>query len=94
MARNGTYPLPPQDPRVIANQQVLEYDIPSLRDDTVVHIWQDSSDAKAVLAKGYKIVHASADYLYLDCGHGGWIGLERGGNSWCDPFKTWARIWS
>lgn len=73
---------------------MLEYDIPSLRDDTVVCIWQDSADARKVLDKGFKIVHAAADYFYLDCGHGGWIGKGGGGNSWCDPFKTWARIWS
>lgn len=29
-------------------------------------------------------------YLYLDCGYGSLIG----GNSWCDPYKTWKHIYS
>ncbi|RSH95335.1 N-acetyl-glucosamine-6-phosphate deacetylase [Saitozyma podzolica] len=66
----------------------------SLSRDTIVDIWKDSRDARAVLDRGYKIVHAPADYFYLDCGQGGWIAKEGGGNSWCDPFKSWARMYS
>jgi hexosaminidase len=29
-----------------------------------------------------------------DCGHGNWIGADGGGPSWCDPFKSWQRIYS
>jgi len=54
----------------------------------------NSADARRVLDKGYQIVHAAADYLYLDCGQGGWVTQEGGGNSWCDPFKSWARMYS
>jgi hexosaminidase len=28
------------------------------------------------------------DYFYLDCS----FGDKYGGESWCDPMKTWARI--
>lgn len=30
------------------------------------------------------------DYLYLDCG----LGSPTGGNSWCDPYKTWLHIYN
>ncbi|KAG9122433.1 N-acetyl-glucosamine-6-phosphate deacetylase, partial [Ceratobasidium sp. 392] len=29
-----------------------------------------------------------------DCGGGGWVGTFPSGNSWCDPFKTWQKIYS
>jgi len=35
------------------------------------------------------IVFATGDYFYLDCGYGN----KYGGNSWCDPFKTWWKIY-
>ena len=33
---------------------------------------------------------APVDYYYLDCS----FGNEYGGNSWCDPYKTWWHIYS
>ncbi len=33
---------------------------------------------------------APGDYYYMDCG----FGNKYGGNAWCDPFKTWWRIYS
>jgi hexosaminidase len=65
-----------------------------VQNDTIVHTWLAPSDARKVLDKGYRVVHASAEYFYLDCGLGGWIGEEGGGNSWCDPYKSWTRIHS
>ena len=35
-------------------------------------------------------VMAPVDYYYLDCSYGN----KYGGNSWCDPMKTWFRIYS
>ncbi|OXG85443.1 hexosaminidase [Cryptococcus neoformans A2-102-5] len=80
---------------VVWQEMVLSHGkMPSLTNDTIVDIWVNSSDARKVLDQGYRIVHASADYFYLDCGQGGWFGEEGGGNSWCDPMKTWARMYS
>lgn len=36
------------------------------------------------------IILSTYTYLYLDCG----LGNSLGDNSWCDPFKTWKRIYS
>lgn len=56
-------------------------------------VWISSEHTAKVLEQGYRVVHAPADYFYLDCGAGGWVagGPE---TSWCEPFKTWERIYS
>lgn len=36
------------------------------------------------------MILSSYDYLYLDCGAGNLLG----NNSWCDPYKTWSRVYS
>ena len=38
--------------------------------------------------------HSGCTELEQDCGQGGWLGEEGGGNSWCDPFKSWQRMYS
>lgn len=37
-----------------------------------------------------RFVLAPVDYYYLDCSYGN----PYGGRSWCDPMKTWWRIYS
>jgi hexosaminidase len=68
--------------------------VTSLRNDTIIYAWRGQADANDVLDRRFRLVHASSDYFYLDCGLGGWIGMEKGGNSWCDPYKSWAQIHS
>lgn len=51
-----------------------------------------STTAAKVVDAGFRFVHASSDYFYLDCGGGGWMGGNPDGNSWCDPFKTWQKV--
>jgi hexosaminidase len=57
-------------------------------------VWISSNDVKSVAEKGLRLIHAASDYFYLDCGHGGWVGNNINGNSWCDPFKTWQKAYS
>ena len=66
----------------------------SLPKDTIVSVWVNCSDTRRVLNKGHQIIHAAANYFYLDVGLGGWISQEGGGDNWLNPFKTWARIYS
>ncbi|KAH9813312.1 family 20 glycoside hydrolase [Melampsora americana] len=61
---------------------------------TIVSVWRSSKNVKDVVEKGYRIIHAASDFGYLDCGLGGWLGKSSEGNSWCDPFKTWQKIYS
>ncbi|KZT13148.1 glycoside hydrolase family 20 protein [Laetiporus sulphureus 93-53] len=69
-------------------EMVLDYNL-TLSNETLVLVWISSDDVKAVAEKGFRVIHAASNYLYLDCGAGEWIGDDPDGNSWCDPFKTW-----
>ncbi|KAH9480379.1 Beta-hexosaminidase 2 [Psilocybe cubensis] len=66
----------------------------NLANDTLVMVWISPANVASVVQKGYKVIHAANDYFYLDCGHGGWVGQNVLGNSWCDPFKTWQKAYS
>ncbi|GAA5918632.1 hypothetical protein JCM6882_007887 [Rhodosporidiobolus microsporus] len=78
---------------VVWEEMVLDFELP-LRNDTIVLVWKTSDNVAAVAEKGYRIIHAASDYFYLDCGMGGWLGNNVGGNSWCDPFKNWQKTYS
>ncbi|KAL0572960.1 Glucosamine-6-phosphate isomerase (Glucosamine-6-phosphate deaminase) (GNPDA) (GlcN6P deaminase) [Marasmius crinis-equi] len=78
---------------VVWQEMALDHAV-EMRNDTVVFVWISSTDAQSVAAKGYRLIHAASDYFYLDCGHGGWVGANPLGNSWCDPFKTWQKAYS
>ncbi|PCH40388.1 glycoside hydrolase family 20 protein [Wolfiporia cocos MD-104 SS10] len=70
-------------------EMVLDWNLTSLSNETIVLVWISSDDVKAVADKGFRVIHAASNYFYLDCGAGGWVGDYPAGNSWCDPFKTW-----
>jgi len=78
---------------VVWEEMVLDFNL-SLSNNTIAMVWVSSSDAAAVASKGFRLVHASSDYFYLDCGAGEWLGADIDGNSWCDPFKTWQKAYS
>ncbi|KAL1922506.1 uncharacterized protein VTP21DRAFT_10045 [Calcarisporiella thermophila] len=62
--------------------------------DVVAQGWTSSDDTIALVKLGHKVVASPGNYWYLDCGHGkhaaGWI--ESG--AWCDPYKTWQRMYT
>ncbi|ORX70003.1 glycoside hydrolase family 20 protein [Linderina pennispora] len=62
--------------------------------DTIVQTWIDEQSIPKTVAKGYRSIASPANYYYLDCGHGAWLSNWAAGNSWCDPFKTWMKIYS
>ncbi|THH03664.1 hypothetical protein EW145_g6103, partial [Phellinidium pouzarii] len=78
---------------VVWEEMVLDFNV-TLGNDTIAMVWISSADVAADAAKGFRLVHAASDYFYLDCGGGGWAGDNIDGNSWCDPFKTWQKIYS
>ena len=64
---------------------------------TVLQAWNaDTGNASvptqvaAAALKGYRVIDSASSYLYLDCGLGNFV---TGGNSWCDPYKTWFKIY-
>ncbi|KAM0747515.1 glycoside hydrolase family 20 protein [Meredithblackwellia eburnea MCA 4105] len=78
---------------VVWEEMVLNYPVKDLGNDTLVLVWISSDDAAAVTALGHKIVHAPSNYMYLDCGHGAWVGNFANGSSWC-TFSSWQKIYS
>ncbi|KAF9478204.1 N-acetylhexosaminidase [Pholiota conissans] len=78
---------------VVWEEMVLDHPV-TLANDTVIMVWISADNVAAVVQKGFRVVHAANDYFYLDCGHGGWVGQNVLGNSWCDPFKTWQKSYS
>ncbi|WAR54570.1 hypothetical protein PtB15_4B187 [Puccinia triticina] len=79
---------------VVWEELVLDEAIPLPVDHTLVAVWRNSSMVEKVVQKGYSIIHGASDYSYLDCGLGGWLGNSVNGTSWCDPYKTWQKIYS
>ncbi|PRP88653.1 N-acetylhexosaminidase [Planoprotostelium fungivorum] len=71
-------------------EMVLDFDVTAPA-GSVVQVWRGVDAISKVTAKGYHTVVSSSDYLYIDCGHGNFV---FGGNSWCDPFKTWQMIYN
>ncbi|KAF5319947.1 hypothetical protein D9611_011073 [Ephemerocybe angulata] len=78
---------------VVWEEMLLDHKV-KLANDTVVLVWISSANVQAVAQAGYRLVHASNDFFYLDCGAGAWVGNFPDGNSWCDPFKTWQKSYS
>ncbi|KAH9073567.1 N-acetylhexosaminidase [Lactarius deliciosus] len=78
---------------VVWEEMVLNFNL-TLSKDTIAMVWISSDDAAAVAAKGFRFIHAASNSFYLDCGAGGWVGNFPGGNSWCEPFKTWQNAYT
>lgn len=62
------------------------------REGDVLVYWGAAKDIYTMKSKypNNKFVLSPQDYYYLDGG----FGNKYGGNMWCDPYKTWWRIWS
>ena len=68
------------------------------KESTILQTWKNGPKSTKLIAKaGYRVIVSSADYYYLDCGHGGFLGndsrYDEDGGSWCAPFKTWQRVY-
>ncbi|KAG0000080.1 hypothetical protein BGZ80_010823 [Entomortierella chlamydospora] len=75
---------------------LMNHNLGTLRQnkDTAIQVWTSSQNIKKTIQKGYKAIAGSADYGCLDCGLGDWLGNWILGNSWCDPYKSWQKIYS
>lgn len=77
--------------------------------DVILQSWQGGLKAiKKLAGDGYDVIVSTSSFLYLDCGHGGWITNDPryidipknnkfnfgNGGSWCAPYKTWQRIYN
>ncbi|CAG8645310.1 1737_t:CDS:2 [Dentiscutata erythropus] len=74
-------------------EMIVNHNLPLMK-DIVVQVWTTKDIVKEVVSKGYRVIVGSSDFWYLDCGHGAWVGNDINGTSWCDPYKTWQKIYS
>jgi hexosaminidase len=74
-------------------EALLNYEV-NMDPNTIVQVWTNSENVKKVVEKKLRTIVSPANFWYLDCGQGAWINTERGGTSWCDPFKTWQHIYT
>ncbi|KAF9909231.1 hypothetical protein BX616_011252 [Lobosporangium transversale] len=61
---------------VMWEDSVLSPDFPAhnIPTNVIMQSWNKGTEnIKALATKGYDIIVSSADFLYLDCGHGGWV---------------------
>ncbi|GJJ73121.1 hexosaminidase [Entomortierella parvispora] len=80
---------------IVWEEPLLGHNLKTLADnkDVVIQVWTSSQNIKKAIKKGYKVIAGSADYWYLDCGYGDWLGNWTLGTSWCD-YKGWQKIYS
>ncbi|GMI79069.1 beta-hexosaminidase 2, BETA-HEXOSAMINIDASE 3 [Hibiscus trionum] len=77
------------------------------REHTILQTWNNgSNNTNKIVEAGYRTIVSSAEFYYLDCGHGNFLGNNsqydpqttghdsKEGASWCDPFKTWQTIYN
>lgn len=110
---NTTYPYIASQNRTVVYWEdvMLDGEIkvdPSLlpQETTILQTWNNGpNNTKRIVAAGYRAIVSSADFYYLDCGHGGFVGNDSqyaqnpetdqgNGGSWCAPFKTWQTIYN
>ena len=48
-------------------EMVLDHPVTNLSSAAVILVWISSANVKAVVDKGFRVIHAASDYLYLDC---------------------------
>uniref|UniRef100_A0A1D1ZL22 Beta-hexosaminidase n=1 Tax=Anthurium amnicola TaxID=1678845 RepID=A0A1D1ZL22_9ARAE len=47
------------------------------RETTILQTWNNGpNNTKRITASGYRVIVSSADFYYLDCGHGGFVGND------------------
>ncbi|KAL3537260.1 hypothetical protein ACH5RR_000626 [Cinchona calisaya] len=88
------------DPNVSVAASVLP------QKNVILKTWNNGpNNTKKLVEAGYRVIVSSAEFYYLDCGHGGWAGNDSrynqppgtnlgNGSSWCAPFKTWQTIYN
>ncbi|KAI5964062.1 HEX1 [Candida pseudojiufengensis] len=80
----------------------------NLPQNITLQVWHGFDVVKNLTNKGHQVIVSSADHLYLDCGHGGFLTNDKRyveapendefnsgqAGSWCGPYKTYQRIYS
>ncbi|KAF9337514.1 hypothetical protein BG006_004340 [Podila minutissima] len=89
LRQGGKVPIVWEEPLLNHHSETL-----ARNKDVIVQVWTSAKNTKKVISQGHRVITGSADYWYLDCGFGDWLGNWTMGNSWCDPYKSWQKIYS
>lgn len=57
-----------------------------------IQIWDETADSIThnLIKRGYDVILANTDYVYLDCGN---AGTFNAGGYWCQPYHEWYHIY-
>jgi hexosaminidase len=87
---------------------VSEMAVKNLPKDIILQSWLGADgEAQNITSQGYDVILSPQNFLYLDCGSGGFVANDPRyvetqenkefnyglGGSWCGPYKTWQRIY-
>jgi hexosaminidase len=57
--------------------------------DVIVQAWNNGIEhVNNITAKGHRVIVSSSDFMYLDCGYGGWVGNDNRYNVMVNPNAT------
>lgn len=80
---------------IVWEEPLLAHDLTTIKKnkDTVVQVWTSAENIKKTVRQGYDVITGSADYWYMDCGFGDWLGNWTMGKSWC-AYSDWQKAYS
>ncbi|KAF9092290.1 hypothetical protein BGX23_004428 [Mortierella sp. AD031] len=80
---------------IVWEEPLLAHDLETIREnkDIVIQVWTTAENIKKTVRQGYDVITGSADYWYMDCGFGDWLGNWTMGKSWC-AYSDWQKAYS
>ncbi|KAK3817948.1 MAG: glycoside hydrolase superfamily [Linnemannia gamsii] len=80
---------------IVWEEPLLAHDLTTIKEnkDTVIQVWTSAENIKKTVRQGYDVITGSADYWYMDCGFGDWLGNWTMGKSWC-AYSDWQKAYS
>ncbi|KAF9922339.1 hypothetical protein FBU30_007580 [Linnemannia zychae] len=80
---------------IVWEEPLLAHDLSTIKDnkDTIIQVWTSAANIKKATRHGYDVITGSADYWYMDCGFGDWLGNWTMGKSWC-AYSDWQKAYS
>ncbi|KAF2641459.1 putative beta-N-acetylhexosaminidase naga [Massarina eburnea CBS 473.64] len=68
---------------VVMSEAAASGDVPK---DVILQAWNNGlTNINSITAKGFRVIVSSSDFMYLDCGYGGWVGNDARYNVMVNP---------
>lgn len=80
---------------IVWEEPLLAHNLATIKEnkDVVIQVWTSAENIKKTVRQGYDVITGSADYWYMDCGFGDWLGNWTMGKSWC-AYSDWQKAYS